>query len=186
MRETRLRGTRLREKTSSRSSALPLHIRMRPRAFTIALTLSCSACGGSSRAFHEPQAYPETASVDQGTRKLSADPPSPSSATRSVSRKSVDATLAAGPGRFLSQIEVRPVLFKGRFRGFAITALHGEALRGSGLRLADVVRSINGHSIERPEQAWQVWQELTVASSIVVKLQREGRTLTLRFPIEEP
>jgi len=51
------------------------------------------------------------------------------------------------------------------------------------LRPGDTVTRVNGKSIERPEQAIAVWDELRTASNLVVDYRRDGEPHTLRFTI---
>ncbi len=47
----------------------------------------------------------------------------------------------------------------------------------------DTVVAVNARPIERPEQALQTWNELRVASAIVVDYLRDGEPRQLRFEI---
>ena len=54
------------------------------------------------------------------------------------------------------------------------------------LKPGDVVTRVNGHSIERPEQALKVWNGLRVASELFVEYERDGRARSLRWAIVDP
>ena len=58
-----------------------------------------------------------------------------------------------------------------------------ERFQGIALTTGDVVTRVNGQSVERPEQAFQVWDSLRVASALVVEFEREGETHTMRYEI---
>jgi type II secretory pathway component PulC len=77
-----------------------------------------------------------------------------------------------------------PVLVGGKFHGFRIAALHGAGFwTGIDLRPGDVVTSINGLPIERPEQAQVAFESLDVASELRVAYERQGQPRELVFAI---
>ncbi len=94
--------------------------------------------------------------------------------------------LAQGLGAFLQRVELddRPVLAGGAFRGFRIRALHDDAFwKGVDLRPGDVVTSVNGFPIERPEQAQVAFDSLQVASELRVTYDRDGSARELVYMI---
>lgn len=101
----------------------------------------------------------------------------------SVSRDAVDATVAAGLGKFLANVEVEAQLDKGKFVGWRIVALHGEMWKGVDLEVGDVVTRVNGFPIERDYEADKAFRSLAVASEIRVSYLRAGAPRELRFSI---
>jgi S1-C subfamily serine protease len=101
-------------------------------------------------------------------------------------RAAVNRAVDAGLGRWLSGVEVDPDVQKGRFRGWVIRRLYpGDVCyREVDLQPGDVVLRINGKSIERPEQANEVFRSLTTAPAVVVEFLRAGAARQLTFPIE--
>jgi len=93
--------------------------------------------------------------------------------------------LSEGPGAFLQNLSIdeHPVFLGGKFHGFRIAALQGEALRGVDLRPGDVVTRVNGFSIEHPEDAAEAFYSLRVASELRVEYERDGEPHELRFGI---
>jgi type II secretory pathway component PulC len=53
------------------------------------------------------------------------------------------------------------------------------------VRPGDVVLSVNGRSIERPDAAHEVFQSLRSAPALVVRLVRDGKERTLTFEIAD-
>ncbi|MBI2897499.1 MAG: hypothetical protein HYY06_28330 [Deltaproteobacteria bacterium] len=93
--------------------------------------------------------------------------------------------LDAGIPRFLQSLETEPTLDGGHFVGFRLVAFFPRDARFQGvdLRGGDVVTSVNGLPIERPEHAFRVWQELRVASELRVEYLRAGARRELRYAI---
>jgi hypothetical protein len=105
---------------------------------------------------------------------------------RRLARSAVRVLVAQGLGAFLQRIELdeHPVLVGGRFHGFRVAALHDPSFwRDVDLRPGDVVTSINGFPIERPEQALNVFDSLDVASELRVAYERDGQSREIVYPI---
>jgi len=156
------------------------------RRIVMTLTLPILACGGAARA---PQGSPPP-----GPHPVSSSYPAPAlaasahGADSTLSRAAVRAVLVQGLGAFLQRVELddRPVLVGGKFHGFRIVALHDPAFwRSVDLRPGDVVTSVNGFPIERPEQAATVFDSLDLASELRVAYEREGRAREIVYSIAE-
>ena len=115
----------------------------------------------------------------------SLDPSYPRVTTGVIAREALVPVLDEGLGKFLQNVETEPAFHKGAFVGFRILSLFpGEPEFASlDLRPGDTVTRVNGKSIERPEQAIAVWDELRTASNLVVDYRRDGEPHTLRFTI---
>jgi type II secretory pathway component PulC len=102
-----------------------------------------------------------------------------------VTRAELHAILDAGLGRFLQRVDTEPVLSGGQFRGFRLKRLDIGGPNAGLIDLApgDVVQSLNGRSIDRPEHALEAWESLREADAIVVALLRDGARRELRVPI---
>ena len=113
------------------------------------------------------------------------DRPDPRVKTGVISRAELLPVLDGGLGRFLQNVETEPAFHKGSFVGFRILSLFpGEPAYASlDLRPGDTVTRINGKSIERPEQAVAVWEDLRTASKLVVDYRRNSEEYALRFSI---
>ena len=116
-------------------------------------------------------------------------PPPPPPVVREtglIHRAALDEVLDAGLGRFLGRIEVSPVMEGSTFVAYELTTLRDEALfEGVDLQPGDRLVSINGQTIERPDDAFAVWSGLRVASELAVVVSRAGETRELRFAIVE-
>ena len=99
----------------------------------------------------------------------------PATATRAELQEFLD----RGLPDLLARLHTAPVLDRqgpgARFVGFRLVALADDLRCGPfGLREGDVVTAVNGHGIERPEDALEVWQQLYEATTITLSLLRGG------------
>ena len=143
--------------------------------------LALCGCGGP--------AYERTSAPVRVAPPLPATAP-PASPSPSLKRSDVAAVVAEGLGAFLQRVELedRPVVTTaGAFRGFRIKALHDEAFwRGVDLVPGDVVTSVNGFPIERPEQAQVAFDSLGVASEVRIAYERDGVPREIVYAIVLP
>lgn len=167
--------------------------RIRPEAHNIVpmrmfvpmgLAAAIGSCGGVRSA--PTAAGPVTPSVARPASDVGAAPEARSN--RTLARSAVRALVALGLGAFLQRIELdeRPVLAGGKFHGFRVAALHDPSFwRDVDLRPGDVVTSINGFPIERPEQALNVFDSLDVASELRVVYERDGLSREIVYAIAD-
>ncbi len=106
-----------------------------------------------------------------------------------IRRSAVKRAIQAGPPAFLQKVELddRPVVAQGRFRGFRLNALRGDKSFWSGVDLkpGDVVTKVNGLPVERPEDMIRVFDSLKSAKEVRVDYEREGAAKTFAVPIVE-
>ena len=105
-----------------------------------------------------------------------------------IARARIDDAVSAGPGTFLQHVVLadEPVMVDGKFHGFRIKELRGDMWKGVDLHPNDVVTRVNGFAIERPEQAVEAFQSLSVASELRVAYDRDGKPRELRYAIVDP
>jgi type II secretion system protein C len=156
---------------------------MRTRELALlSLLLAPAACAGSVRA------APVT-SVAQAPAASAAPPvaaPASAAPQRVVSRSAVRAVVSEGLGMFLRHVDLddQPVFVGGKFHGFRIAGLRDPQFwSGVDLKPGDVVTSVNGFPIERPEQAETAFESLDVASELRVAVEREGQPRELIYSI---
>jgi type II secretory pathway component PulC len=143
-------------------------------AFAFALL----GCGGASSPPASPVAPASSAAAVAVT-------PAPD---HTLSRSAIRATVAQGLGAFLQRVELddKPVLSGGKFRGFRITALRGSSFwSGVDLKPGDVVTRVNGFPIERPEQAQRAFESLQASGELRVSYERDGEPRELVYPIAD-
>jgi S1-C subfamily serine protease len=157
-----------------------------PLLWTFLWLCTVAACGGpASRpvvALAPVPASPEEA--------FATPPPRPPAREAGVSRAALDATLNAGPGAFLGTVKLRAVTSGGRFVGWKILAMDAR-YASSGVKVGDVVRSVNGQRIERPDDMVGLWQVLRTANVVELDIIRDGSTQmglgdeVVRVPVHE-
>jgi len=107
--------------------------------------------------------------------------------TGRIARADLEPVLQAGLGRFLQGVDTEPDLQAGQFVGFRLRSLYPRDPRFAAIDLVagDTIVRVNGQSIERPEQALQVWNGLHVASELMIEYLRRGQRKEIRFTIED-
>lgn len=103
-----------------------------------------------------------------------------------LDRGTVDRALDAGLGVWLQRVRVEGVRDRsGRFSGWRVLALSlgGACARLVELRPGDLVVAVNGSAVERPEEAFRVWEDLRRRDRVVVEYVRAGRRGTMRLRI---
>ena len=69
-----------------------------------------------------------------------------------------------------------------RFIGWKVEEVR-DACLGRGLRVGDVVVSVNGSSLRTPSHIWKIWRQLSQAMELEVVVLREGGRKTLTVPV---
>lgn len=104
----------------------------------------------------------------------------------SIPRAALQAELAKGIGRFFQQVRPEPVISRGRFVGWRIATLFANRtdVKVNGLQVGDIVRRVNGDSVERPEDFKAVWDSLADAKQLVIEIERGGETTSVKYTID--
>jgi len=104
-----------------------------------------------------------------------------------IRRASLVRQLDAGIPRWLQGVEGDRVLANHRFQGWQVRSLHPDdpCYKDVDLRAGDVVQKVSGKSIEKPEQAFDVFQALRTAPALVVDYLRDGKSRKLTIPISD-
>lgn len=143
------------------------------RRILLVLALCGLGCGGRER----PPATPARAQSATPAAQLSAP-------AGTLWREDVESVLAAGPGRFLQKVSVDPLVDGGAFVGWELLSLQPAGFwQGVDLRPGDVVISINGLPVERPEHALAIFGALKKASELRVSYLRGAEERELAYRI---
>jgi type II secretory pathway component PulC len=156
-----------------------------PLAVFVAFVPACGAARPAARAAVAPA--PPVASTTAAPSAPSAAP-APAADAHTLSRSAVRAVVAQGLGAFLQRVELddQPVRAGGKFHGFRIEQLRGAGFwQGVDLKPGDVVTSVNGFPIERPEEALTAFESLDVASELRVAYDRDGQPREIAYGIVE-
>ena len=93
----------------------------------------------------------------------------------------------AGLPRWMRGVEGDRMLANHRFQGWLVKSLYPSdpCYQDIDLRPGDVVQKVNGRSVEKPEQAFDVAESLRTAPAIVVEFLREGKTQRITIAIAD-
>ena len=164
----------------------------------VALSFLCAACTAPivQAPLAEPMA-PSVATVDEATpppvtatATTAAATPPPASCTMFakpgvVHRQVLVGLIDAGLARWMRGVEGDRALANHRFQGWLIKSLYTDdpCYRDVGLLPGDIVQRVNGKSIEKPEQAFDVAESLRTAPAIVVDFLRNGSAKNITIAI---
>ena len=103
----------------------------------------------------------------------------------SIARAELDTVLDAGPGAFLRGLQVDPEVVDHRLRGWRIRRFWPGDARFARVDLlpGDLVLTVNGHLIVRPEHLQSVWDGLRDAHRLTVEVDRQGAIYQLDYTI---
>jgi S1-C subfamily serine protease len=113
-------------------------------------------------------------------------PPGKRLRTGTIARDRLNAVLDAGPPAFLRQLEVAPKLSGNRFVGWELVQLldRQSPLYDVDVAPGDVLLSVNGQQLSRPDQLQLLWDSLRAANELTAQLWRGDGKLELGFAIE--
>ncbi len=102
-----------------------------------------------------------------------------------LSREQFNQVYREGPQRFIAGLHVKPVVKDGRFLGYKLTDFESNSPMKGGtyIQKGDVILSVNGRSLEKPDQFMKTWQMLRTAKVLEVRVYREDHTFTVRWHI---
>jgi len=151
----------------------------------LVLILSVSCGGSGEKGAGASSAADKPAPAPAGPKDAGAAPDALSWSGK-VTRADLDLILKAGIPLFLRRVPIEAHKPKGKYVGFRIVSIDGKPeVKGLQVRAGDVVTSVNGMSIERPEYLMRIWQELGVASEIRIEFLRDGKPMIERIEIVE-
>jgi S1-C subfamily serine protease len=104
-----------------------------------------------------------------------------------VKRTALVRVINAGMARWLQGVDGDRALGNHRFQGWVIKRLHpaDPCYREVDLRSGDVVQRVNGKSIEKPDQAFEVFESLRTAPAVAVEYLRDGKPRQVTLPISD-
>ena len=85
-----------------------------------------------------------------------------------------DQVVAYGPGRFLGRLSLEAVKEGGKFLGFKIVRFKDRSLVNPWILEGDIIVSVNGKGIERPDDLWNLWKNFSKVESLRFEVIREG------------
>lgn len=159
---------------------------MKPWILIVLLLAGCGSAHPTPGSTPREEAIPEEAGVsDTGTTDAGAPGTlAESMPITTVTRAELDEIIQKGPGYLLAMVQTDSVVEKGRFVGFRIVSFRVDAPSVLGLQPGDVVRSINGISVERPDNLVKIFEKLKTATAITFAIHRENSPQDLSTPIQ--
>lgn len=102
-------------------------------------------------------------------------------------RSSLVRVIDAGLPRWMQGVQGDRALSNHRFQGWLIKSMYpgDPCYQAIELRGGDIVQKVNGKSIERPEQAFDVAQSLRTASALVIDFLRDGKARKMTLSIAD-
>jgi type II secretory pathway component PulC len=98
-------------------------------------------------------------------------------------RAALDGLLSKGPAYVLAMVQIDSAKKDGKFVGFEIVSFRTELPAYLDLRPGDVVTRVNDLPIERPEQFFDVFEELKTAAEVKFDVLRDGAPKMIAVPI---
>lgn len=159
------------------------------RALLLALLVACGPKISTKAPSHDKDLDIEEAPppADPVTMERPVAPPGKGLRSGTIARDRLVAVLDAGPGMFLRQLEVTAHMSNDRFVGWELVQLVGtqaNLLYDVDLLPGDVLLTINGQQIAKPDQLQTVWEGLRTADNVTAQLWRGRSKLTLEFAVE--
>ena len=91
----------------------------------------------------------------------------------------------ANLGAELRLAQMQPRITDGKTDGFMIRRLRRNSILNKlGLQRGDVVLNVNGMSLNSPEAALQIFQQLREARQITVGVERKGEAMTFSYELD--
>lgn len=88
-------------------------------------------------------------------------------------------------GSLLKQARMEPHIVNGQTEGFVVRMIRPRSLLANlGMKVGDVVSSVNGVELDSPEKALQIFQQLREAKRLTVDLTRGQEKMTFEYNID--
>jgi general secretion pathway protein C len=88
-------------------------------------------------------------------------------------------------GELMKQARMEPHVVNGKTDGFVVKMLRPNTIfTALGLQLGDIIKEVNGLSLDSPEKALQIFQQLREAQHIVVAVVRNNAPLSLEYNLD--
>jgi type II secretory pathway component PulC len=117
------------------------------------------------------------APADEENKKR-ADASQPPAEGVTVTRSRVRTLMEKGPAYLLQAVTVEPARSDGTFVGYEIVGMTEAARRVANPQLkdGDVIESINGTEIQRPDDYVNTWKALNRVDQVVIEFRRDGES----------
>jgi general secretion pathway protein C len=100
-----------------------------------------------------------------------------------ISRQEIDKA-RGNLNELLKQARMEPNIVDGRTEGFVVRMIQPRSLLANlGIQLGDVVNEVNGVTLDGPEKALQIFQQLREANNITIGLTRGGTRMNYEYEV---
>ncbi len=91
----------------------------------------------------------------------------------------------ANLNQLLTSARLEPKIVQGATQGFLVRMIRANSLLAQlGIQRGDLIKEVNGVSLDSPEKALQVFQQLREAKRVTVNLLRRGEPLTYTYEVD--
>ena len=160
----------------------------------VALSFVCAACAAPVAQAPGPEPFRAPMVEEESPPSTLAAPPDPTPPPATctmfarpgvVRRQALTRLIDAGLPRWMQGVEGDRALANHRFQGWLIKSLYPNdpCYRDIGLLPGDIIQKVNGKSIEKPEQAFDVAESLRTAPAIVVDFLRKGSAKSITINV---
>lgn len=148
-------------------------------AFVLSLLASAAGCAEAPPVVQAP--------TKQGAPAQSAATPAEAAvAAGHLARADVEGVLQKGPPWLLRRVKMEEVIREGKFVGWRILTLSLPDAWKVDLKPGDVVKTVNGLALERPDDLFAAWMQLHSAVELRLACEREGKAHEVAMPIDGP
>jgi hypothetical protein len=119
----------------------------------------------------------DIAPADDGD-KTRTDASKPRAEGVTVTRSRVRTLMEKGPAYLLQAVTVEPARSDGTFVGYEVVGMTEAARRVANpqIEVGDVIESINGTEIQRPDDYVNTWKALNRVDQVVIEFRRDGES----------
>jgi general secretion pathway protein C len=87
--------------------------------------------------------------------------------------------------QILSDFKIRPNFSSGKMEGFKVDSIKSDSIAlAAGMREGDIVRKVNGETIDSPKKVFDFYRNLDNSDVIQLEVERDGSTEVLTYKIK--
>lgn len=148
-------------------------------AFVLSLLASAAGCAEAPPVVKAP-------TKEQAPAQAAPAAAGPAAAPGHLARADVEGVLQKGPPWLLRRVKMEEVIREGKFVGWRILTLSLPDAWKVDLKPGDIVKTVNGLALERPDDFFAAWMQLHSAVELRLACEREGKPHEVAMPIDGP
>ncbi len=119
---------------------------------------------------------PATINIGKNIRKIGTN-------SYEIEQNELDDALS-NLSRIVTQARVVPAFENGQTVGFKIFSIRANSIfQKLGLKNGDIIKQINGYSLNSPNKALELYQKLKLSKSFTMDLKHRGQAMTLHYSV---